>query len=148
MRKTHNNKNTLNTTGYTVTKLFRHYLSHRYNLRDQMIVYHRQHKSLPKYNDYSIDLNSYSQFINLSEMLPHLNEFKIIIHSKTKFNHYIIIECERTRPIMLITHFLQQPLSVIPTMTNSLILESGWVFFTDSNTHHLNFNRHLAFFKK
>ena len=72
MRETHIIEYTPNTTGYTVTKPLHQHLSHRYNLRDQRIVYHHQHKPVPQHNDYIIDLNSHSQFINLSAISPHL----------------------------------------------------------------------------
>ena len=58
--ETHNIEHTPNTTGYVVIKSLHHHLSHRYNYRDQRIVYHPQHKPFPKYNLYSIYLTSNS----------------------------------------------------------------------------------------
>ena len=52
-----------------------------------------------------------------------------------------------TRITTLVTHYLQQPLSASTYTTNNWALESGWVFSTDSNTHPLNYHRHLAFLK-
>ena len=52
-----------------------------------------------------------------------------------------------TRTTTLVKHYLQQPLSASTYTKNTLFLESGWVFFTDSNTHPLNDHRHLAFLK-
>ena len=128
MREKHNIEHTPNTRGYSVIKPLHYHLSHRFNYRKNMIVYHHQHKHLPKNNDYSIYLTSQSQLINRSEMSPNLYEFKVTIHTKPKSNHYVIIECERTRSITLVTQSLYQLLNARPNMTTLLILESGWVF--------------------
>ena len=136
-----------NTAGYEFTKNIHHHLSHRPNIRDQRIIYQHQPRSLIIPNEHSNVPISHSTFINRFSMSPHLYESNTLIPINTESNAYVIIECERTRTTTLVTQYLQQPLSTSTSTTTNLVLESGWVSFTVSNTHPLNYHRHLAFMK-
>ena len=143
----YNTKTIPNTTGYKFTKQIHHHLSHRYNIRDQRIIHQHTPTSLLIPNEHSNVPDSHSKFINIFSMSLHLYEFNTLLPINTESNAYVIIECERTRTTTLVTHYLQQPLSTSTYTTTHLVLESEWVFFTDSNTHHLNYHRHLALVK-
>ena len=112
-----------------------------------MIVYQHQSTYLLITNEYSINPHNHSQFITFFVTSFHLYEFNILLPIKIKSNVYVIIECERTQTTTNVMHYLQQPLSASQDVTTQLVLESGWVSFTNSNTHHLNSHHHLTFSK-
>ena len=136
-----------NTTGCQFTNPIHHHLSHRHNIYDQRIVYQHQSTYLLITNEHSINPHNHSQFITFFVTSIHLYEFNILLPIKIKSNVYVIIECERTQTTTNVMHYLQQPLSASQDVTTQLVLESGWVSFTNSNTHHLNSHHHLTFSK-